>query len=166
MLIKWYRVIKLRRCIAKPKNSMIVCARTVTEEGMELSAVVIMCLNSAPKSAQVLPSCCLVLHLQCVLFLDVLLVAQPSGRRSTENKTWAARLAIVTCFSLRRLANDAFPLSVGLAGQAEERSQLVIPRPCCRHHPLRRHPNHGWSCAAPAPARAPGLAFFRRAVVA
>ena len=84
--VKWYRVIKLRRCIAKPKNSMIVCARTVTEEGMELSAVVIMCLNSAPKSAQVLPSCCLVLHLQCVLFLDVLLVAQPSGRRSTENK--------------------------------------------------------------------------------
>ena len=126
MLIKWYRVIKLRRCIAKPKNSMIVCARTVTEEGMELSVVVIMCLNSAPKSAQVLPSCCLVLHLQCVLFLDVLLVAQPSGRRSTENKMWAARLAIVTCFSLRRLANDAFPLSVGLAGQAEERSQLVI----------------------------------------
>ena len=53
---------------------------------MELSAVVIMCWNSAPKSAQVLPSCCLVLHLQCVLFLDVLLVAQPSGRRSTENK--------------------------------------------------------------------------------
>ena len=50
---------------------------------MELSAVVIMCLNSAPKSAQVLPSCCLVLHLQCVLFLDVVLVAQPSGRRST-----------------------------------------------------------------------------------
>ena len=72
MLIKWYRVIKLRRCIAKPKNSMIVCARTVTEEGMELSAVVIMCLNSAPKSAKVLPSCCLVLHLQCVLFLNVL----------------------------------------------------------------------------------------------
>ena len=126
MLIKWYRVIKSRRCIAKPKKSMIVCARTVSEEGMELSAVVIMCLNSAPKSAQVLPCCCLVLHLQCVLFLDVLLVAQPSGRRSTENKTWAARLAIVTCFSLRRLANDAFPLSVGLAGQAEERSQLVI----------------------------------------
>ena len=105
---------------------MIVCARTVTEEGMGLSAVV-MCLNSAPKSAQVLPSCCVFLHLQCVLFLDVLLVAQPSGRWSTENKTWAARLAKVTCFSLRRLANDAFPLSVGLAGQAEERSQLVIP---------------------------------------
>ena len=55
MLIKWYRVIKLRRCMAKPKNSMIVCARTVTEEGMELSAVVIMCLNSAPKSAQSTP---------------------------------------------------------------------------------------------------------------
>ena len=81
MLIKWYGVIKLRRCIAKPKISMIVCARTVTEEGMELSAVVIMCLNSAQKAAQVLPSCCLVLHLQCVLFLDVLLPGSTAFRR-------------------------------------------------------------------------------------
>ena len=87
---------------------------------MELSAVVIMCLNSAPKSAQVLPNCCLVLHLQCVLFLDVLLVAQPSGRRSTENTT-----SYLRCHRLSQLTQESLLLL--LSSKSFQKSQDCGP---------------------------------------